>query len=110
MSVARASPRCMDWLHFLDTSGLGLLWRIIRGLWILDFGFWIFFSFLFFFWILQTHLLAIRRVLCSTLHTLIRMLCELILVFSDGVSLVLKIPLWLIAPIPSTHGTCNIIR
>lgn len=80
--------------------------------WALDFGFWIldFLFFSFFFWILQTHLLAIRRVLCSTLHTLIRMLCELILVFSDGVSLVLKIPLWLIAPIPSTHGTCNIIR
>lgn len=37
MLVARASPRCMDWLHFLDTSGLGLLWRIIRGLWILNF-------------------------------------------------------------------------
>lgn len=101
MSVARASPRCMDWLHLLDTLGLGLLRRIIRGLWILDF--------LLFFWILQTHL-AIRRVLCSTLHSLIRMLCQLILVFSDGVSLVLKFSLWLIAPIPSTHETCNIIH
>lgn len=57
MSVARASPRCMDWLHFLDTSGLGLLWRIIRGIWL-----WIFFFF-FFFWILQTHLLGIIRFL-----------------------------------------------
>ena len=43
--------------HVLD-SGWGLLWRIIRGIWILDyFGFW------------QTYLLAIRR-LRLNLHSI----------------------------------------
>jgi hypothetical protein len=56
MPIAHASPGCMDWLHVLD-SGWGLLWRIIRGIWILDyFGFW------------QTYLLAIRRLLRLNLH------------------------------------------